>query len=93
VFLGVFPKVVGCNYGPHLFIFTSRFSSFYFEGIANFFNIVYRGKKARVKVFYVGGKLGRRWDLLSSPPPFLLGLLFANIELWPFFYEGYLTLQ
>lgn len=30
-----------------------------------FLNIVYRGKRARGEIFYVGGKLGRRWDLFS----------------------------
>ncbi len=29
-FFGVFPKVVGCRYSFHLFIFISRFSNFYF---------------------------------------------------------------
>jgi hypothetical protein len=43
---------------------------------------MYRGKRAGGKIFYVGGKVGRRWDLV---PPHLLYLVLANIELWPCF--------
>jgi hypothetical protein len=53
---------------------------------------MYRGRKAKGKIFYVGGKLGRKWDLLP-PPHLLLDLVFTNIMLWPLFYEGYFTLQ
>ncbi len=40
------------------------------------------------KIFYVDGK-----EVGSTHPPFLSDLVLANIELWPFFCGGYLTLQ
>jgi hypothetical protein len=53
---------------------------------------MYKGRRGWGENIYVGGKvgrMGRRWDL----PPFLLDLVLANIELWPLFCGGYLTLQ